>query len=101
MGAAVGVVGSALIGGGGMGMGGLLGGIGSQFLSGMVSGLLGGNDMSKTLEVTCKHLEGELSHAQVIDIATLTAGDRVVFGATVQLADVDVNTLQFRAQFDF
>lgn len=50
MGAAVGVVGSALIGGGGMGMGGLLGGIGSQFLSGMVSGLLGGNDMSKTLE---------------------------------------------------
>ena len=39
MGAAVGVVGSALMGGGGMG--GLLGGIGSQFLGGMVSGLLG------------------------------------------------------------
>ena len=48
MGAAVGVVGSALLGGGGMG--GLLGGIGSQFLGGMVSGLLGGSDMGKTLE---------------------------------------------------
>ena len=48
MGAAVGVVGSALLGGGGMG--GLLGGIGSQFLGGMVSGLLGGSDLSKTLE---------------------------------------------------
>jgi hypothetical protein len=35
---------------GGGGMGGLLGGIGSQFLSGMVSGLLGGSDMSRTLE---------------------------------------------------
>ncbi|MFN7042872.1 MAG: hypothetical protein ACK4OH_17160 [Acidovorax temperans] len=50
MGAAVGVVGSALMGGGAMSMGGLLGGIGSQFLSSMVGGLLGGNDMSKTLE---------------------------------------------------
>ena len=39
------------------------------------------------IEGRIKHLEGELSHAQVIDIATLTAGDRVVFGATVQLAD--------------
>ena len=38
-----------------------------------------------------KHLEGELSHAQVIDIATLTAGDKVVFGATVELADVDTD----------
>lgn len=50
MGAAVGVVGSAFMGGGAMGMGGLLGGIGSQFLSSMVGGLLGGNDLSKTLE---------------------------------------------------
>ena len=41
------------------------------------------------IEGRIKHLEGELSHAQVIDIATLTAGDRVVFGATVQLADAD------------
>ena len=43
------------------------------------------------IEGRIKHLEGELSHAQVIDIATLTAGDRIVFGATVQLADVDTD----------
>ena len=43
------------------------------------------------IEGRIKHLEGELSHAQVIDIATLTAGDRVVFGATVQLADADTD----------
>ena len=43
------------------------------------------------IEGRIKHLEGELSHAQVIDIATLTAGDRVVFGATVKLADADTN----------
>ena len=41
------------------------------------------------IEGRIKHLEGELSHAQVIDIATLTAGDKVVFGATVELADAD------------
>ena len=38
-----------------------------------------------------KHLEGELSHAQVIDITTLSPGDKVVFGATVELADVDTD----------
>ena len=44
-------------------------------------------DQQSFIEGRIKHLEGELSHAQVIDIATLTAGDRVVFGATVKLAD--------------
>ena len=43
------------------------------------------------IEGRIKHLEGELSHAQVIDIATLSAGDKVVFGATVELADVDTD----------
>ena len=43
------------------------------------------------IEGRIKHLEGELSHAQIIDIATLAAGDKVVFGATVQLADVDTD----------
>jgi len=43
------------------------------------------------IEGRIKHLEGELSHAQVIDVATLTAGDRIVFGATVQLADADTD----------
>ena len=48
-------------------------------------------DQQSFIEGRIKHLEGELSHAQVIDIATLTAGDRVVFGATVQLADCDTD----------
>ena len=41
------------------------------------------------IEGRIKHLEAELSHAQVIDVATLAAGDKVVFGATVELADAD------------
>ncbi|GAB2519668.1 transcription elongation factor GreA [Lysobacter humi (ex Lee et al. 2017)] len=43
------------------------------------------------IEGRIKQLEGELSHAQIIDIATLNAGSRVVFGATVELADVDTD----------
>lgn len=34
-------------------------------------------------------LEGALSYAEVIDISRLNAGSRIVFGATVQLADED------------
>ena len=41
------------------------------------------------IEGRIKQLEGELSHAQVIDISTLNAGSRVVFGATVVLADAE------------
>ena len=41
------------------------------------------------IEGRIKQLEGELSHAQVIDISTLDAGTRIVFGATVLLADAD------------
>ena len=41
------------------------------------------------IEGRIKHLEAELSHAQVIDIGTLAAGDKLVFGATVDLADAD------------
>ncbi len=32
-----------------------------------------------------------MSHAQLIDVAALDAGTRVVFGATVQLANVDTD----------
>ena len=39
------------------------------------------------IEGRIKQLEGELSHAQVIDVSTLKVGDKVVFGATVLLAD--------------
>ena len=43
------------------------------------------------IEGRIKQLEGELSHAQVIDPATLSAGDKVVFGATVVLVDVETD----------
>jgi transcription elongation factor GreA len=41
------------------------------------------------IEGRIKLLEGELSNAQLIDVTTLNAGGRVVFGATVELADSD------------
>src|SRR3546814_846684 len=41
------------------------------------------------VEGRIKQLEGELSHAQVIGITALDAGTRIVFGATVLLADAD------------
>ncbi|MBB5015008.1 transcription elongation factor GreA [Rehaibacterium terrae] len=34
-------------------------------------------------------LEGTLSHAQIIDLSKLNAGSRIVFGATVDLADTE------------
>lgn len=36
-----------------------------------------------------QELESTLSNAQIIDIASLNAGDRIVFGATVELEDID------------
>ncbi|GHD66975.1 transcription elongation factor GreA [Luteimonas padinae] len=41
------------------------------------------------IEGRIKQLESELSHAQVIDVASLNVGDKVVFGANVLLADED------------
>ncbi|WP_186308850.1 transcription elongation factor GreA [Stenotrophomonas rhizophila] len=41
------------------------------------------------IEGRIKQLEGELSHAEIIDISKLNAGSKVVFGATVELADVE------------
>jgi transcription elongation factor GreA len=41
------------------------------------------------IEGRIKTLESELSHAQVIDVTTLDAGSRIVFGAKVVLADED------------
>ncbi len=40
------------------------------------------------IEGRIQEIEGKLSNAQVIDPATLNAGDKVVFGATVELFDV-------------
>ncbi len=36
-----------------------------------------------------KEIEGKLSHANIIDVASLDAGGKVVFGATVDLIDED------------
>ena len=41
------------------------------------------------IEGRIKQLEAELSHAQVIDVSSLNAGSRVVFGAIVDLADAE------------
>ena len=39
------------------------------------------------IEGRIQEIEGKLSNAQIIDPTTLDAGDRVVFGATVELED--------------
>jgi transcription elongation factor GreA len=41
------------------------------------------------IEGRIKLLEGELSNAQLIDVSTINANGRVVFGATVELADTE------------
>jgi len=43
------------------------------------------------IEGRIKQLESELSHAQVIDVSTLDAGSKIVFGARVTLADVETD----------
>ena len=43
------------------------------------------------IEGRIKQLEGELSHADVIDTSRLDAGDKVVFGAVVTIADVETD----------
>lgn len=44
------------------------------------------------IEGRIKELEGKLSNLQVIDITTVNATGKVVFGATVDLLDVDSDT---------
>jgi transcription elongation factor GreA len=39
------------------------------------------------VEGRIQHLESTISHAQIIDVAQLNPGDKVVFGATVTLSD--------------
>lgn len=41
------------------------------------------------IEGRIKQLEGELSHAQVIDPSTLNVGSKIVFGANVELEDLE------------
>ena len=44
------------------------------------------------IEGRIKEIENKLSNAQIIDVANLNAGGKVVFGATVDLADEDSGT---------
>jgi transcription elongation factor GreA len=41
------------------------------------------------IEGRIKEVEGKLSHAQVIDVTTLPANGKVVFGATVDVVELD------------
>ena len=41
------------------------------------------------IEGRIKDIEGKLSHAQVIDVTTLNAGGKIVFGTTVDVSDED------------
>ena len=41
------------------------------------------------IEGRLQDIEGKLSNAQIIDPTTLATGDRIVFGATVKLFDVE------------
>lgn len=38
-----------------------------------------------------QEIEGKLSYAQIIDITTLPEGDKVIFGATVDILNVDTD----------
>lgn len=46
-------------------------------------------EMQSFTEGRIKELESVLSNSQVIDVSKLNAGQRIVFGATVELADED------------
>ncbi len=43
------------------------------------------------IEGRIKDIEGKLSNAQIIDVSTLNAGGRVVFGATVGVLDLETD----------
>lgn len=43
------------------------------------------------IEGRIKEIESKLSHAQVIDVATLNPGGKVVFGSTVEVLDVNTD----------
>ena len=36
-----------------------------------------------------KEIEGKLGHAHIVDVSTMDAGGKVIFGSTVELIDVD------------
>ena len=46
------------------------------------------------IECRIQQLEGELTHADIIDVTKLDVGDKVVFGAKVTIADVETDEEQ-------
>ena len=44
------------------------------------------------IEGRIKEIEGKLSHIQIIDVTTIDAKGKVVFGSTVELLDVQTDT---------
>jgi transcription elongation factor GreA len=50
----------------------------------------GAKEKQALIEAKIRHLETQLAHAEVIDTGTL-AGDRVVFGATVEVREIDTD----------
>jgi len=48
-------------------------------------------DQQSFIEGRIKEIEGKLSTSQVIDVTTLPKSDKVVFGATVKLLDLDTD----------
>ncbi|MFK5947221.1 MAG: transcription elongation factor GreA [Methylococcales bacterium] len=39
------------------------------------------------------NIEGKLSNAQIIDVTTIDAGGKVIFGATVEIEDIDTEEI--------
>lgn len=48
-------------------------------------------DQQSFIEGRIKDIEGKLSNAQIIDVSTVNAGGRVVFGATVDVLDLETD----------
>ena len=46
-------------------------------------------EQQSLVEGRIKEIEGKLSHAHIVDITTMDAGGKVVFGCTVELIDED------------
>ncbi|MFI9651549.1 transcription elongation factor GreA [Guyparkeria halopsychrophila] len=43
------------------------------------------------VEGRIKEIEAKLSHAQIIDVTRMPPGDKVIFGATVEILDLDTD----------
>ena len=48
------------------------------------------------IEGRIQHLESTLSHAQIIDVTALNPGGKVVFGATVTVADEEGDEIRYQ-----